>query len=1014
MKKLSLLVLLLLSITYSMAQQFTVKGKVLDKDTAEPIIGVTVVETGTSNAVGTNVDGEFEMRVASESSTLDFHYAGYLTTTLNVEVKMEVFLEPDVATLEEIVVVGYGTMRKSDLTGAVGRVGADDLLQLSTVDAAQALQGKVAGVSVQVNSGEPGSGTTIRIRGVGSLSNSDPLYVVDGVPVSDISHIAPNDILSIEVLKDASATAIYGSRGANGVILVQTKGGEYDQKTKVTVNVYSSISNVVDEIDMCNASEYALLKRESYANSGTTMSDTWDAILSYVEDTGAEGTNWQDEIFRTAYTQNYNVGISGGSAKNKYSLGITYSDEQGVLKETEMQKFMANLSNQYRLNDHFDMGIDVYYTNYEKQGNNSDYYSGPLVAALRADPISAAWDDYTNDYGEVYFAYGTNPARAVSENQYNTYTGNRLVSSAFLNIKDIGVKGLSFKAQFGATIANTLNKEYSPVYYVTPDQQRQESSLYEYHANNFNWTTSEYLNYNGTFGKHSINAMVGFEASMYTSNYVSMTAMNVPEDENLQYISASSSATSVTAAGLKSQSSLASYFGRANYSYDNRYMLTATVRADGSSKFVDHWGYFPSFSAGWNISQEDFMDNVSSKVSQLKLRAGWGQVGNQNAAGNYDYVALMSNGYYYVFGDNVVDGAIQEDIANAELSWETTEQTNIGLDFGFFNNSLTASVDYFIRDTKDMILSTPIPMYAGYWKPTTNAGSVRNSGVEFIANYSKSFNNGFSFDVGFNISSIKNEVLSIGGGDPIEGGNVSNVGNTTRTEVGYEIAYFYGLQTDGIFNTQEELDAYVDADGNAIQPNASLGDVKFVDLNGDGVIDETTDRTYLGSAIPDFYYGFNFGFGYKGIDFRVDINGSYGNEIVNGMYQTLYSSSMREWNVAAAMLDRWTPDNTDTDTPRVTSSDPNGNDKFSDLYVEDGSYLRIRNMQIGYSFPQSMINKIGLGQLRVYVSADNLCTITGYSGFDPEVAGSNDLSAGVDIANYPIPRTFSLGINVQF
>lgn len=995
------------------AQAKTVNGLVVDDKTDEVLIGATILEVGNNNGVITNLDGKFTITLSHENATIEISYVGYSSQTVQAKEGIVVRLKPDALALDEVVVVGYGVMRKSDLTGAVTKVKADELGKVANVDVSQALQGKVAGVNIQMNSGEPGAGTKVRIRGIGTINSSGPLYVVDGFPVGDISHLAPNDIESIEVLKDASATAIYGSRGANGVIMVKTKSGAREQKVSVNFNAYVSVAQVVNQLDMANASEYTLLKREAMNNANTPMSSQWDNIMSLVEESHAVGTNWQDEIFRDAVTQNYNVGISGGGTKNKYDIGLTYAAENGIVKNTYLDKFMAHINNEYSFTDNIKIGTNLFYSNYNKTGNNNDYYSGPLVGALRADPISAAWDPYTNDFGEIYFAYGTNPARAVDENKYKNNEENRFLINSYLQMNDLfNVNGLSFRAQFGEKLVFSKTKNYSPEFFVTADQNRLQSSLYSKRADTKDWSTSEYFSYNHTFGKHTINAMAGMEVQKFESTYNDIKVYDVPEDADLRYISASSNTTQFVAGGLKYHSSLLSYFSRANYNYDNRYLLTATMRADGSSKFVDHWGYFPSFSAGWNIYQENFMRDTQDWLSQLKLRAGWGQVGNQNAAGNHDYVALMSNGYTYVFGGQPVDGAIQQKIANKELSWETSEQYNVGIDAGFFDNKLTGTLDLFIRNTNDMILSTPIPMYAGFWKPNTNAGSVRNSGAEISINHTNKIGN-FNYNVGFNISYIKNEVTSIGGGDPIEGGNVSRVGNTTLTREGGEIGMFYGYQTDGLFNTEDELASWVNAKGTPIQPNAGLGDVKFIDQDGNGKIDEK-DRIDLGSAIPDFTYGINASASYKNFDLNISLQGTQGSEIVNGMYFILYSSDMSEWNVCTDMLNRWTPDNASSNTPRVIASDPNKNGRFSDRYVEDGSYLRIRNIQLGYTLPTSFVNKLDIQGFRIYVSCDNLYTWTNYSGYDPEVAGNNDLGAGVDIATYPIPRTLTMGVNVTF
>lgn len=1001
----------LLCSIYGMAQSKTISGRVSDMEST--LMGVTIIEQGTTNGVISDLDGSFNITVSDSTAVLEIRHIGYITQHIPAQGdNLNIVLELDATKLDEVVIIGYGTSRKSDLIGAVSSVKSKDLARTASIDAVQSLQGKIAGVDIKLSSGEPGSGTSVNIRGVGSINNSSPLYVVDGISVSDISHIAPNDIEGVEVLKDASATAIYGSQGSNGVIIIKTKGGKLNQKATVTANIYTSFSTVTNKIDMLNASEYALLKQECLTNGGTSISTAWQTMFDEAIATNSVGTDWQDVIFRTAKTQNYNFNITGGTESATYDVGVTYAREEGIVENTNLNKFMAHINNSYTFNDHVKMGVNVYYTNANQMGNDNTYYTGSLVAALRADPISLAYDPATDDFGEIYFAYGTNPARSVYENQYNTKQSDRVVTNTYLQLSDIFTEGLSFRAQFGGTLNWQTAKQYLPTFYVTADQQRSQSSLYEQRSNTRNWTTSEYFNYEKTVGKHSFNAMLGFEASMYQNDYLNVTAYDVPEDADLRYINASTS-TQYLANGTLSHSSLASYFTRLNYNYDSRYLVTATVRADGSSKFVDHWGYFPSFSGAWNILNEEFMKNASTDiVSNLRMRAGWGQVGNQNAAGNHDYSSVMTNGYTYVFGGVAVDGALQQTVANTELMWETAEQLNVGIDFGLWGNKLTGSIDYFIRNTKDMIMETPVPIYSGFWKPTTNAGSLSNKGIELTLSYSNNIGKDFSYNLSTNFSIIRNNVTSIGGSDPIEGGNVATVGNTTRTEVGHEIAYFYGLETDGIFHYQSEADSYVGEDGSKIQPYAEAGDVKFVDQNGDGVINDD-DRVKLGSAIPNFTMGFNASLNYKQFDFNMSLQGSFGAEIVNGMYYTRYSSDMKEWNICSDMLNRWTPDNPESDLPRLTSSDPNGNTKFSDRFVEDGTYVRISNMQIGYTIPSRISKKIKVERFRVYVSSNNLHTFTGYSGYDPEIGGEN-LSAGVDVSNYPIPRSFSLGCNVQF
>lgn len=992
------------------AQSSQITGTVTDSSDGSPLIGVTVAN---QNHVGTltNIDGKYSID-AKQGDILTFSFLGMQAQTVKVGSQrvIDIVLTENNQLLNEVVVVGYGTMRKSDLTGSLSSLKSDQLTQLSAVDVTQSIQGRASGVSVINNSGEPGAGTKIRIRGTGSVNNSDPLYVVDGFPVSDISHIAPHDVESMEILKDASAVAIYGSRGANGVILVKTKGGSFNKKTQVNVNVFAGMTEVDKKIDMLNAAEYATLKLEAYKNAGINPSLSSQSILNYAIANNSRGTNWQDEIMRTGSTQNYNVNVSGGSERSKYDFGGTYSTEKGIVKNTYMDKFMFHLNNEYKLFNNVTVGINASYTTYEKSGNDGDFYSGSITQALKADPVSAAWDTYTNEFGEIYFSYGRNPAQSAYENKYRKTKEDRFIANAYLQINDIGLKGLSFRAQFGKQFAYAKSRNYYPVYYITADQQRNKSSLTENRSDNPYWNTNEYFSYVNVFGKHSVNATLGVEAQKSNSNNLYVKVYDVPENEDLRYPNMSSNKENLEVSGGAGHSALLSGFFRLNYSYDSKYLFTGTFRADGTSRFKKKWGYFPSFSLGWNIMEEEFAKDFkqNTSFSQLKLRGGWGHVGNQASAGDFDYLALMTNGYTAVFGGSQVDGAIQQKLANEELSWETSEQYNIGLDYGLLNGALSGNIDYFIRNTNDMILDTPIPIYAGMWRPKTNAGSVRNSGFEFSLNYEKSIGQDFTFNAGGNISFIKNEVTSLGGGEPL-------YGQYSKTEVGKEIGYFYGLQSMGIFKTEEQLNSYVNEKGSPIQPNASLGDVQFKDQNGDGVIDDN-DRVYLGSAMPDFTYGITLSAVYKGIDLNLFFQGSQGNKIANYMYSVQYSTSMREWSNSKDMMNRWTPENSNSDLPRVHDGDPNQNDRFSSRYVEDGSYFRLKTLQLGYTLPSVISKKAFLSKARIYVSADNLFTITNYSGYNPEISDlwGNPLNAGVDMATYPTPRVFTIGCNLSF
>jgi len=679
---------------------------------------------------------------------------------------------------------------------------------------------------------------------------------------------------------------------------------------------------------------------------------------------------------------------------------------------------MVHSNNNFTLSPKVKIGLNFNYVHYEKPGENTDFYSGTIPGALRSDPISAAWDDYTKYYGEVYYSQAaTNPALAIYLSGKQKSLGNKVMGNFFFQVDDLFTKGLSFRSQFGTMMDFNDNKNYSPKYFITPTQKNDDATLYQQRSFGLNWVNTNYFSYNKSIRKLNINATLGteFQASRWSDIWA--TGYNVPESASLQYLGAHKDAVKFGLGGGESENRLASTFVRGNFAWDNKYVVTGTMRMDGSSKFTKdkRWGYFPSAAVSWNMNNEAFMSEINNVLPVLKLRAGYGVVGNQNSAGNFDYVSSSQGGYMYALNGIPVEGAVQEQLANTELTWESAEQINVGVDFGLFNNRLTGTVDYFIRNTKDMILQRPIPIYAGKKKPAVNAGTMQNKGVEFTLNYAK--NNGeFKYDVGLNLTFIKNEVTSLAGGDPIRGGSAGRMGNSTKTEVGREIAYFYGYKTSGIFKNQAQLDAYK-KNGVAIQPNAGLGDVIFQDLNGDGVITEL-DMAYLGSASPKMTGGFNLNMSYKGFDLVMFINGSFGNEIVNSMYQTLYSSKMFECNISQDMaLNHWSPENSNSNIPRLNAADLNKNvENFSDRYVENGSYLRLKNLQIGYSLPSNLTKKMYIKTLRIYTSMDNLVTLTKYTGLDPELFGlyGDPFHYGVDMVNYPQPRTYSVGINLTF
>jgi TonB-linked SusC/RagA family outer membrane protein len=1014
-KRLLMIVSLFLgSCLMALAQNQNITGTVSD-DKGEGLPGVGVVVKGTTIGTTTDVDGKFTLGIPTDAKTLVLSSVGMKSMEVEIggKTSFAIRMLSDERALDEVVVVGYGTTKKSDITGAVASVKAEAITKIATSNPLQAIQGRVPGVNIVSQSGEPGSGVRVRIRGVGTINNSDPLYVVDGFQTSDISFLAPGDIASMEILKDASATAIYGSRGANGVILITTQRGKSGEP-KISFSTYAGVQKAWNKVDVLNASQYATLRLESYTNDGTVLptNETLYQTLNGFKQGTDKGTNWQDEVMQTGVVQNYSLNVMGGNDKHRYSVTGTYFGQDGIVKNSPLKKFFLRFNNDFYLTKWLDGGLSAAYANTDKTQYTGSQYGGILTSALTTSPLAKAWDPATNFYGTRPVPEGGayNPLRIVDETKNNKAYETLVNSNFFLDAKII--PGLNFRTQFGVNWKTTHAKRYLPQYYLANDDQRQHSSLREGRGEQLGWVWTNYLTYNKTLGRHSFTAMAGFELQRTTYSDMFLTVLDVPNDKSQWYLSATKG-TDYLVEATQSDESLQSYFGRINYNFDERFLLTATLRRDGSSRFLpaNRWGVFPSFAAGYNLAEESFIKSIPA-ISQLKLRAGWGQVGNQNSAANYGYATTVTGNNMYVFGDNAVQGFAPSTASNPNLKWETTTSSNFGVDAGFFNNRLTLTADYFIKDTKNMIVRVPIPVFAGVGPPYVNAGSMSNKGIELALNY-KSQIKGFTYDVGFNVSKITNKVVDLGGGEPIAGGDINGLGQTTRTEVGREIAVYYGLKTDGIFRTQADLDAYT-REGVAIQPNAKPGDVKFVDLNNDGIIDNN-DRTYLGSATPNLSYGFNANFGYKGFDLSFFLQGVTGVQLVNGLGHWMNNANGM-FNSVASRMDRWTPENTQTDQPRMTQLNPNNNDQFSDRFVSSGDYLRFRNLTLGYTLPKGLLDKIHISSLRVYVAADNLFTFTKYKGMDPEIGefNNNPLNFGVDLGAYPQPRVGRIGLNINF
>lgn len=996
-----------------------ITGVVLDSN-GEPIIGASVLVKGTATGVVTDVDGIFTLNNVGQNATIIVSYVGYQTQELKVSGKdnLRIALKEDTKLLDEIVVVGYGISKKSDITGAVASVKGDILSKQPVGDVGTALQGRIPGVSITSQSGSPGAAPTIRVRGIGTVNDAEPLYVVDGMPVSSISYLNPNDITSLEVLKDASASAIYGSRGANGVILITTKTGKVG-KTVVNFNGYYGVQTAINNLDLMSGPEWYDFQKK--------INETRTSPIDLSKVDRNVSTNWIDEITRTAAVQNYYVDMSGGQGGLTYTASAGYFNQEGTMKGTDYERLSLRLNATNKINETFTVGTNLSASLSTRHTVlEGDEAFSIMSVALKMEPTvpvkkaDGSWG--YSSYDDIY-----NPVAAIEYT--NTKRKSLDLVGSLYGIANIA-KGLKFKTSFGVDIRRIDDSDFIPKYDVSPAQKTAESTVSRGSINYLNWLWENVLTYDKVFAeKHDLKLMAGYTVESTRNETFSASKNGVPNgSSNLQYIDAAQNANSAIANGIAWESSMISFLARVNYGYNDRYLATASVRVDGSSKFGkdNRFATFPSFSLAWKLSNEKFFKNLNAYwVDMIKIRGGWGQIGNQNI-GNYLYQNILTSArqYQYTYGspEEVYQGVTTISVANPNIKWETTESTNIGLDISLFK-SLTITADYYSKTTKDMLLTEPIPAHLGFESgPVTNVGSVRNRGFEFSAQWQGELVKGLYMTVGGNIATVRNEVLSLGTGSALVGGSVFSRGNATRTQVGSAIGEFWGYKTGGLVQTEEQL-----AEVKKIQPNAGLGDFIFLDMNGfeadgktlagkpDGKLNEA-DKTFIGSPIPDFTYGFNLSLAYKNFDFAAFFEGVYGNDIFNANRAYTYSTGTA-FQKNRDLLKAWTPENRNTNIPRINGDDNNDNMRISDFYVEDGSYLRLKNVQLGYTFPKELVQKIKIQNLRVYISGQNLFTITKYRGADPEIgqlSSTDYLSRGFDYGTYPQSRTLTGGLSLTF
>lgn len=1014
-------------------QQKEISGTVTDID-GIPLPGAAILVKGTDNGTTTDFDGKYSITISESATILVVSYMGFETQEIEINDQsvINIKLLSETSSLDEVIVTGYTSERKSDLTGAVAILSLDEVVTQPVANVNSMLQGKVAGVNV-MSSGSPGDVTTLRIRGFSTIRNNDPLYVIDGVPTTTgLSLINPNDIESLQVLKDASSSSIYGSRAANGVVIITTKKGKAGEP-KFSFDMYLGSQNVSNLPNMLDAQEYGDVYWQGYDNDGISPSHTIygngasPVIPSFLDAENtipSADTKWVEEVFNPALIQSYNLNFSQGSEKSHSLFSLNYFDQEGIVKYTNFNRITARLNSDYKLFDgKVTVGENLTVAFSNSVGTSTNSLLGNVVYDAFRMPSIAPVYDINGEFTGYPPSDVQNPLGNLYRNKDNERNNVKIFGNLFAEIQII--EDLKFKTNFGVNYTTFKSETFNPTY-EEPNAHRAINDLSVGNQIKFDWVWSNTLNYTKTFNdKHNLNVLVGLESISNVYEYTTASINDLPTNEfNIRVLNAGDQGTQ-TNTGDKIEFTLFSYFGKINYNYDNKYLFSATLRRDGTSKLLDNrWGTFPALSAGWRISEEDFF-NKEGMLSNLKLRFGWGITGNQDIPAYQTVSGFSSNPYYSNYSidgsqTSTQTGYTLSRIANPDLKWETTTQSNIGLELGLLNNSLNITADYFIKKTEDLLLfQTLAPDVGitnrGQWN---NVGEMENKGFEFDINYQSDRSKDFSYNINLNFAIIDNKLLSLGEGidfietDPAVLHSINFDQSTSRTAVGQPIASFYGHVVDGIFQTDAEATS-------SIQPNAQAGDFIFKDLNGDGVID-AEDRTFIGSPHADLTYGINLSAAYKAFDFTLFFQGSYGNDIydLSRYYNDFFN--LANYNKHGRILNAWTPQNTNTDLSRVSLNDLNNNIRPSSYYVQDGSYLRLKTFQVGYSFPESIAQKIKASRFRVYFEAYNLFTITDYDGLDPEIglqsytSDDRNLDIGVDRGIYPSSKTFTFGININF
>ncbi len=980
--------MVLLPVALALAQH-RVEGVVSGEADGLPLIGVNILEKGTANGTITDFDGSYSLEVAGPDAVLQFSYTGYAPREIpvNGQSRIDLKMSEESTLLQQVVVVGYGVQKKSDLTGAVGSVKQKDIERIPTANVEQALQGKVAGVYVAPNSGTPGAGAVIRIRGTGTLNNANPLYVIDGMITYDASFVNPQDVQSIEVLKDASAAAIYGSRGANGVIIITTKSGKKRENAAITLSSYYGMQAVTKKIDLLNAAQFAEIYNEFrglqyYPNP---------AVLG-------EGTDWQDEIFRSAPIGNLQFSANGGSDRISYNFSANHFIQDGIIQNSSFQRTTLRLNMEYKLNDWLTLGNNVAYAT-----TKSQIAPGVVTSAYRMPPVFAPKDSTGNFSDPTFFGLAIgNPAADLFYKSNNHTKGNRLFGNIYGDIHFL--KYFTFRSNFGFDRGDGQSRYFEPKFEVSASQRNRNDRLSAGINLNRDWIWEQTLRFEKDWSKHRINVLAGYTAEERYGEWLGGSRENFPGTANeLLFLSAGNDTTQMNYGGATDEA-LVSYLFRINYSLLDRYLLTFSWRTDQSSRFAEdnRIGNFPSFSVGWNAGQEAFVKRIGI-FDRLKMRLSYGILGNQASSSAYPSTGAVTSGLYAVFGpgEDLNQGATLVSLANPDLKWETSRQTDIGIEMGFFKNRLEIEADWYNRFTYDIIAAVPIPGYVGsQGDPIVNTARVRNKGWDFTINWRNSGK--FTYNLGATISPVTNNVVKLAEGKSEVFAAFIQGEPASHTVVGLPIGAFYGFKVAGVFQSEEELNTLPKLGGEKV------GDLRYADLDDNGLIDGD-DRTYLGSPIPKLTYSFTAGFEWQGLDFAIDFLGQRGNKVFNAKETFRYSV----YNWEQHVYNRWREGNPSQTEPRITNGGHNY--RVSDHYIQDGSFFRLRNVVLGYTLPQDFLSFSKINRFRVFISATNIWTNQHYTGYSPEFPNSgNPFEVGLDFGGYPVAKSWQAGVEVTF